>query len=133
MLQSQHRFHGLTSLNRTYKQGQIVRGPHIALRYSTNPRRKMYRVAVVVSRKVDKSAVVRNRIRRRIYESIRLANMRSDQPVDLIFSVFSNQLAEIPGQKLDRIIDDLLKRSGVSFGRKPRQHAIVDPTQSEST
>ncbi len=65
----------------------------MALKYVRNPRRKTYRVAVVVSRKVSKSAVVRNRIRRRIYETVRVQSPHITQAYDMVFTVFSDQLA----------------------------------------
>ena len=65
MLGKLHRFHGYNALNLAHKQGQVVRGPAMSLKYMLNTRRQIYRVAVVVSKKVSKSAVTRNRIRRR--------------------------------------------------------------------
>lgn len=104
-----NRFHGYGSLKRTYQHGQTIRGSLLSLRYTERPSAKPYRVAVVVSKKVSKSAVVRNRIRRRVYEVVRLAD---DVPphTDLIFTVFSEQVAELPIDTLRSSIDQLLKR-----------------------
>ena len=75
MISVRHRFHGYGSLRTVYQRGQTVRGPAITLKYRyRGPQRQPYRVAVVVSRKVHKSAVVRNRIRRRLYEIVRQAD-----------------------------------------------------------
>ncbi|SRR6266568_5896378 len=95
MIHQTHRFHGHNSLRFVYQNGQTVRGPHSALRYVRNPRRKTYRVAVVVSRKVSKSAVVRNRIRRRIYETVRVQSPHIARAYDMVFTVFSDQLASM--------------------------------------
>ncbi len=96
MIHQTHRFHGHNSLRFVYTHGQTVRSQHLVLKYVRNPRRKTYRVAVVVSRKVSKSAVVRNRIRRRIYEIIRIQSPHITQAYDLVFTVFSDQLATTP-------------------------------------
>lgn len=113
MLSRTHRFHGLGSLNFAYKQGQTVRGPLLSLRFVRNPRRAQYRVAVVVSRKVNKSAVARNRIRRRIYEAFRLHAASIHEPYDLVFTVFSDQAADIGYQELGRQVQALLKKANV--------------------
>lgn len=69
-------------------------------------------MAVVVSRKVHKSAVVRNRIRRRIYESVRLDAGKLTKPYDLIFSAYNPQLAELPTAELRKLIHEQLEKSG---------------------
>lgn len=113
MLSRAHRFHGYTALNYVYRRGQVVRGPLLSLKYVLNSRRRTYRVAVVVSRKVNKSAVGRNRIRRRIYEAVRSYSDRLTEPYDLVFTVFSDQLAEIDYTRLRKLVFGQLKKSGV--------------------
>jgi ribonuclease P protein component len=105
-----HRFHGYNSLRSVYKRGQNVRGPLVSLRFALRGPTRPYRVAVVVSRKVSKSAVVRNRIRRRIYEVVRRSD-QADHPIDpgtdLVFTVFSDQVTELPAPKLQTLISGL--------------------------
>ena len=86
----------------------------LALKFLANERRHDYRVAVVVSRKVNKSAVVRNRLRRRIYEQVRLLSPPIAVPYDLVFTVFSEQLLELKSAELNQLIGELLKQAGVS-------------------
>ena len=71
MISRKHRFHGYGSLRYVYQNGKTVRGPLASLKYVHNPRRDSYRFAIVVSKKVNKSAIVRNRIRRRLFAIIR--------------------------------------------------------------
>lgn len=113
MLSRTHRFHGYNSLNWAYRQGRTVRDAKLSLKYALNPKRDSYRVAVVVSRKVSKSAVVRNRIRRRTYEVIRDTESKIKNNYDLIFSVYSDNLATMPHQELKKLITDQLKQAGV--------------------
>ncbi len=58
MLGRTHRFHGRKALNGVYKRGRTARAPMLSLRYTVRGSGKPYRVAVVVSRKVNRSAVV---------------------------------------------------------------------------
>jgi len=109
MLTRSHRFHGYGSLRRTYSHGQTVRSSLISLRYTSRSAGKPYRVAVVVSRKVHKSAVVRNRIRRRVYEFVRQSET-VPQATDLIFTVFSEQVASLEAERLNTIISELLTK-----------------------
>ncbi|MEO8784740.1 MAG: ribonuclease P protein component [Candidatus Saccharimonadales bacterium] len=111
MIGRAYRFHGHNSLKFVYQHGQTVRGPLMSLRYSRNEKRQNYRLAVVVSKKVAKSAVDRNRIRRRLYEVIRL------QPgidcYDLVLTIFNADVARLPAKELDLKVADLLGRAHV--------------------
>jgi ribonuclease P protein component len=100
MIARAHRFHGYGSLRHVYARGQVVRGPLFALKYLRNDRRKTYRAAVVVSKKVHKSAVVRNRIRRRLYEALRLQLPKDIPPYDIVLIVYSESAATIPADEL---------------------------------
>ena len=114
MLTRSNRFHGYGSLRRTYSQGQTARGSLVGLRFASRPNGRPYRVAVVVSRKVHKSAVVRNRIRRRVYEVVRQSE--SVPPAtDLIFTVFSDQVASIAADQLNSIISGLLVKANTQL------------------
>ena len=108
MLSRKHRFHGYHSLDQTYRSGKTVRGNLLALRYISNPRRSDYRAAVVVSKKVNKSAVGRNRIRRRIFEAVRLSPNLPQGGYDLVFTVYSADLINLPPAELTESINKLL-------------------------
>lgn len=113
MITSAHRFHGYGSLNATYRRGKTVRSQWFALRYAPNNRRHGYRAAVVVSRKVHKSAVVRNRIRRRLYALIHEEVPSTAPPIDCIFTVFSDRLADAPSEDLRQSLRQLLIAAGL--------------------
>jgi ribonuclease P protein component len=109
MLDRKHRFHGYSSLKNVYPKTTSVRGSYISLRYANRPEHRPYRVAVVVGKKVHKSAVKRNRIRRRLYEAIRLST-NIPESTDLIFNVYSDQVAEMDFKLLSEQINDLLSK-----------------------
>jgi len=112
MIGRANRFHGYGSLRYVYRNGQTVRAPHMSLRYSKNPKRQTYRLAVVVSKKINKSAVARNRMRRRIYEAFRL--QAPDQaPYDLVVTVFQASVEELPVDELTKQVASLLEQAGL--------------------
>lgn len=111
MINVTHRFHGYNSLQGVYRRGRNIRGPLVGLKFAQRGPNRPYRVAVVVSRKVSKSAVVRNRIRRRIYELVRRGEATINPGTDLVFTVFDEKLAELEATKLQTIVDGLLKKA----------------------
>ncbi len=120
MIGRTHRFHGYNSLKFVYQHGKTIRGAFMSLRFAQNDRRKAFRVAVVVSKKVSKSAVVRNRIRRRIYEVIRL---QADQIVgtpDIVVTVFNQTVADMPHNDLQNHITSLFVQAKLVNGEKNR-------------
>lgn len=83
------------------------------VKYAYNSRRQTYRVAVVVSKKVHKSAVVRNRIRRRLYETIREIESQITKPYDIAISVHDERLAELPADQLRTQVSKQLKKAEI--------------------
>lgn len=118
MIARRHRFHGYGSLRYVYQHGQTVRGPLTALKYVTNPRRTDYRLAIVVSKKVHKSAVVRNRIRRRLYEAARIQQI--SDPYDIVLTVFHEQVGVMPAEELSRLVHAQLVQAGIIKGKQSK-------------
>ena len=127
MLTRTHRFHGHTSLNYVYRHGATVRGHQVVVRFVRNSKQTDYRVAVIVSRKVHKSAVARNRVRRRIYEIVRTGRPITI-PHDIVITVFSEQIITMPPAELQELIYSLLTKAGVyrSSQPAPTSRVIVD-------
>lgn len=109
MLNRRHRFHGHGSVRRVYANSLSVRGSLIGLKYAPRPGGKPYRVTVIVAKKVHKSAVKRNRIRRRIYEVVRKSDFQLGS-TDLILTVFNEQVADMPAPELEEQVNNLLKK-----------------------
>ncbi len=128
MIKRSNRFHGHNSLRRVYQNGYSERNPLLTLKYVPNTGRKSYRLAVVVSKKVSKSAVMRNRIRRRLYEIIRTHDKQISTACDLVFTVYSDELALMPGNDLEALA--LRQLSQARLLQKPtpgtdQDHGIV--------
>lgn len=113
MLSFTHRFHGHGSLRYVYKNGQAVRSRVLTVKYVKNPHRKHSRFAVVVSKKVHKGAVGRNRIRRRIYEVIREELGEFHGVNDVVVLVFSNEVITMPAPELKESLRQLFSQAGL--------------------
>ena len=129
MIAKLYRFHGYGSLKGVYQRGQMVRGPLISLKFEKRDPKRSYRLAVVVSKKVHKSAVIRNRIRRRVYEIVRQYGAEKLDGLDLVFTVFSEEVAETNQDQLVKTINDLLgkavRQTNSPAPNKPEARAIV--------
>lgn len=110
MLAKEFRFHRQNDVKRVYRNGSSVRSKPMNLKYLEN-KKKTNRVAVVVSKKVHKSAVVRNRIRRRVYEVVRRCWDDTKQGNDLVFMVYDYKLAKADHEEVKSTIEDLLKKA----------------------
>ncbi|MEO6513567.1 MAG: ribonuclease P protein component [Candidatus Saccharimonadales bacterium] len=122
MVSKEHRFHGYNKLTTVYRKGQTSRTSLLSLKYYKNSRRTTYRLAVVVSRKVHKSAVVRNRIRRRIFELYRLNAPQFADQYDMIVTVFSEQIADTPATDLRNMVEKQLQQAGIVGPKTAAQH-----------
>ncbi len=108
MLSATHRFHRRNDIQRLHRAGETARTQGCVLRYA--PAVAQYRAAVVVSKKVSKSAVVRNRIRRRVYEQIRLTAQQRRIKHDLVFVIHDEAFSSISSTELASRIQGLLGR-----------------------
>lgn len=139
MLSQKYRFHGHGSLRYVYKHGESVRGRLITIKYVKNPHRKNSRVSVVVSKKVLKSAVGRNRIRRRIYEIIRqqLPEIEKVGTFDIVVMVFSPEVRTIEYGELCSIVCQQLaaaKVIGICYNKSiMNSQDIISITQNIGT
>lgn len=113
MISYLNRFHGHGSLRYVYKNGKAFRSRLFTIKLVENSRRKHSRVAVVVSKKVHKSAVGRNRIRRRLYELIRLRLSKVTKPHDIVIIVSSSEIITMPHKELTGQFESLLSQTSL--------------------
>ena len=110
MLNQKYRFHSRGGVKYVYRHGKTVRQPKISLVFYQNARGGQ-RFAVVVSKKVFKHAVDRNRVRRRLYEAVRL-NLEAFPPrQDYILVVYSRDFRNMPFVDLESIVRELAARA----------------------
>lgn len=113
MISALYRFHGHNSLRYVYANGRAIRTQAITLKTTKNDRRKHSRFSIVVSKKVIKGAVGRNRIRRRLYEYIRTHLDDIDGVHDVVLICTSSELRTIPASELTTQLDQLFIKSGL--------------------
>lgn len=114
MISRKNRFRGRASLDYVYKNGKSSKNGPLGIR-AIPSRREDYRLAVVVSKKVHKSAVKRNRIRRRMFEQFRILRAEHGQPIkyDIIITAFSDNVVELPAGELKESCKKLLAGVGI--------------------
>lgn len=67
----------------------------------------------MVSRKVNKSAVRRNRIRRKIYEAVRKLEDRSLLSVDIVVTIFDEKIGNMSVVELEKLLQDEFVQAGI--------------------
>lgn len=112
MLNRRFRFHSRGGVNYTYKHGKTIRTAKLSLIHNENSR-GFQRFAVVVSKKVEKTAVGRNRIRRRFYEAIRLYKKQHDFTAakDFVFVVYSKEFLSCDFATIEQAVSSLIAES----------------------
>ena len=114
MLNKKYRFHSRGGVRYVYQKGKTIRSAKMSLVFMKNSR-KFTRVAVVVSKKVAKSAVDRNRIRRRVYEALRKNFEYIQKEHDYIFVVFSKDVLTMSFGELERKLGELVSEAKVCY------------------
>jgi ribonuclease P protein component len=113
MIPFKNRFHGHNSLSYVYKNGRAIRGHSVTIKFVKNSRLDNSRIAVVVSKKVLKSAVKRNLVRRRLYEYMRLRLGGLNSVYDIVIIVTSSDLIGMNHSELCSQLDQLMTRAKI--------------------
>lgn len=116
MLNKKFRFHSRGGVRFVYQKGKTIRKPGMSLVFLKNDK-KFTRVAVVVSKKVFKSAVKRNRIRRRVYEALRVNFDLIPKEYDYIFVIFSKDVLTMPFFELEKQLGELVAEAKVCYNK----------------
>lgn len=114
MLNKKYRFHSRGGVRYVYQKGKTVRKPKMSLVFVENTR-GFTRFAVVVSKKVEKSAVGRNRMRRRIYEALRLNLENLPKKMDYVFVVYSKDVMKMPFKEIEGLLGELVAEAKVCY------------------
>ena len=115
-LNKKYRFHARGGVKYVYQHGKTVRKTQMSLVFMPNER-GFTRVAVVVSKKVAKSAVERNRIRRRVFEILRLNFDLVPKKNDYIFVVYSKAVGKMSFSELEKLLGELVQTSKVCYNK----------------
>ena len=110
MLPSKYRFHSRGGVNAVHSQGKRVHSDYFSLTHLSNNRGGQ-RYAVIVSKKIAKSAVVRNRIRRRIYEILRQNLASLPAKTDCLLQVKNREVLSLSPVELAAAIAVIFARA----------------------
>lgn len=113
MLKASLRFHGHGSLRFLYKNADAYRSHYFTVKLIKNRHRKDSRFSVVVSKKTHKSAVGRNRIRRRLYELLRDEYPKLNGTYDIALIVTSGEVLGAESTDLRDSLRGLFEQAGV--------------------
>ncbi|MFO0039750.1 MAG: ribonuclease P protein component [Synechococcaceae cyanobacterium] len=122
-LPQRHRLRGVRVFERLHRRGRRLHGTHLVLRVLpasvallSPPDRAAapspWRCGVVVSGKVSRRAVVRNRLRRRLHAHLLAHPPAGAEPLWLLVSLRPGS-AELPTDALLGECSDLLRRAGL--------------------
>jgi ribonuclease P protein component len=112
MLKKEYRFHSRGGVKYVYQHGKTIRRSKMSLVFCENTR-GFTRVAVVVSKKVAKTAVARNKIRRRVYEALRVNFEFIPEKRDYIFVIYTADVMTMPYNDLVKLLGELVAESKV--------------------
>ncbi len=113
MISTLFRFHGHNSLRYVYANGKAVRSQLFTVKYVPNSHRTHPRFSVVVSKKVIKSAVGRNRIRRRLYEYLRVNMDKLEGTYDIVVICTSAELRTMPYDQISEQLTQLFEKASL--------------------
>lgn len=102
-----NRFHGHSSLSYVYKNGQIARSRWFIVKVIKNKSKKNTRSAVIISKKVLKSAVKRNRVRRQVYEYMSKLIPDLDYTYDIAVIALSGEIYKAPQTEIFNELNQL--------------------------
>ncbi len=117
MIPVQNRFHGHNSLRYVYANGKAIRSQAVTIKSVRNSHRQRPRFSVVVSKKVYKGAVGRNRIRRRVYEYLRQRTPDLKDVYDIVVIVTSPELRTMAAGDLTALLDQLFEKADLYKNR----------------
>ena len=117
MISQKYRFHGHASLKYVLANGTIARGKALSIKFVDNTRRHYSRVAIIISKKVLKHAVDRNRARRRLYEIMRQRLSQFNHVVDVAVMIYQPRVLDMSYDELCLEVDKCLNKLGLIDGQ----------------
>ena len=111
MLPQKNRLKKEKDFKNVSQKGRVLKEGPIFLKFSRN-KKEINRVGFVVSKKISKKAVTRNKIKRRMREAAKSDWGELEKGYDLIF--FSSPgIEELDFAEISRLISNLIKKAGL--------------------
>ncbi|MBO7132514.1 ribonuclease P protein component [Candidatus Saccharibacteria bacterium] len=117
MLSKRYRFHSRGGVRFVYQNGKTIRSPKMSLVFVDNPK-GFTRFGVTISKKVEKSAVKRNFIRRRVYEALRKNIDLIPKKRDYLFVIYAKEVGKMPFSELEAALGQLVEESKVCYNTR---------------
>ncbi len=108
MLPKENRLKKEKEFETVFKGGRMLRGNYVFLKYLANGTDKT-KVGFVVSKKISKLAVARNKIKRRMREIVRLRKKEIKEGLSIIF-VSLPPIKDIGYEEIEKDISVLLEK-----------------------
>ncbi|WP_058300551.1 ribonuclease P protein component [Gorillibacterium timonense] len=118
-MQKEHRLAKREDFNRVYRRGKSAANLQFVLYYLPQKESGPFRLGVSVSKKLG-NAVVRNGIRRRMKEIIRLGGEDLLPGLDIVI-IARKPVAEMDYEEMKKSLYHVMKRSGVLKEKKRNQ------------
>ncbi|MCF7907191.1 ribonuclease P protein component [Patescibacteria group bacterium] len=110
MLPPKNRLKKTRDFNRIYRYGYKFFSPELILRWVKDNRKECSRWGIIVSRKVDKKAVIRNKIKRRLRAILR-ENINSWPLQKDIVLIARPQIKELSFSELKKRLEQILRKN----------------------
>ena len=94
-----------------FNKGKFINSDLISVRFLANKMDTM-RVGLIVSKKVSKMAVLRNKIKRMLREIMRPNIIKTKESFDIIITAKS-KISKVQSKEVDEVLKGLLKRSNL--------------------
>ena len=107
MVSKEYRLSGKKNFEKVFQEGKIVQAEAFGLAYLNRGDGEVSRFGFIVSTKVSKLAVQRNRVKRALSEAVRFLTNKIEKGYNVVF------LAK--GQSMKVPTDQLMREVGVSF------------------
>jgi ribonuclease P protein component len=118
MIPFSNRFHGHSSLNYVYRNGQAIHSHWLTIKVISNSHRKDSRIAVVISKKVLKGAVKRNRVRRQVYEYVSKILPELKSVYDIAIIAVSGELFTASHNAINEQLEQLFDQMDIKSSSK---------------
>lgn len=111
MLPKENRLKKQKDFERVYKQGRGFKQDFLFLKITANDL-EITRFGLVVSRKISKKAVIRNRLKRRLREIIRLRLEKIKKGKDVVLITLSG-VEKKEYAEIEQVVEKLFKKAGL--------------------
>jgi len=114
MLNIKHRLKKKKDFEKAAKAGKTIGSPALMLKFSPN-NLEASRIGFVVSKKISNKAVVRNKVKRRLREAMRIFLPQLKPGFDLVFFTRSG-IEKMDFEQVKQVVEKLLTRADLIYG-----------------